>query len=104
LTRDQDNLVLEKVFSTVDIYLVDVNRHLSSIKGSNRNAEKVHSALFSLLVDAYIERLIMAIDSKLEYKLIYPTTGVLLPEIQKDIKRKKLVKPKDLVEFAKIEE
>eukprot|EP00352_Strombidinopsis_acuminata_P000289 CAMPEP_0176348022 /NCGR_PEP_ID=MMETSP0126-20121128/7541_1 /TAXON_ID=141414 ORGANISM="Strombidinopsis acuminatum, Strain SPMC142" /NCGR_SAMPLE_ID=MMETSP0126 /ASSEMBLY_ACC=CAM_ASM_000229 /LENGTH=46 /DNA_ID= /DNA_START= /DNA_END= /DNA_ORIENTATION= len=46
----------------------------------------------------------MAIDSKLEYKLIYPTTGVLLPEIQKDIKRKKLVKPKDLVEFAKIEE
>lgn len=90
---------MKEIFSSIEAYLRDVFK----LSLEENFAKKVADSLFAMLVDGYIERLIMAINQRFKLKL--PLEHVLLEFIYHDSlvpkkdKKNKIIKKKFLIDF-----
>ena len=86
--REKGTLYLEEALQSAHMYLTDVRK----MTLEERFASKVAESCFSLLIDAYIERFIIAVNQR--FKLRLPMEKVLIDYIYNDSRLKKANKNK----------
>ena len=96
--RENHELMLKEVLKCAEGYMQDVRR----IVRDERFAGKIAEALYSLLVDAYVERFLIAVNQRYKLKLLLerPLLGYIYKDaLLKKTHKDKLVLKKDLMDF-----